>query len=205
MNQQRQNLVTSKPPKLLEGVHRAYSAAAESPQDEHPFPLGRDFATSLGYPLDLLDDLPSVAVDVFTGVSNVSVFAEIPPGATVLDLGCGGGLDTLIAAQRTGVQGNVVGVDFGDAMLTRARQAVQESGIVNVVFHQGEAAAIPVGTGSIDVALANGIFNLNPDRTGIFRELARVLRPGGKVYVAELILREALAAFPKVSESSWFA
>ena len=205
MNQQPQNLATSKPLKLLEGVHRAYSAAAESPQDEHPFPLGRDFAASLGYPLDLLDDLPSVALDVFTGVSNVSVFAEIPLGATVLDLGCGGGLDSLIAAQRTGVQGNVVGVDFSDAMLTRARQAVQESGLVNVMFHQGEAAAIPVETGSIDVALANGIFNLNPDRTSIFRELARGLRPGGKVYVAELILKEALAVVPKVSESSWFA
>ncbi len=88
-----------KPQQLREGVREAYSEAARKPQDEHPFPVGREFAESLGYPPDLLAGLPAVAVEAFSGVSNVSVFAEIPSGATVLDLGCGAGLDSLIAAR----------------------------------------------------------------------------------------------------------
>jgi len=85
---------------LRDGVRKAYSAAAEEPSGGHPFPVGRQFAASLGYPEDLLDDLPAAAVDAFSGVSNVAVLADIPPKAVVLDLGCGAGLDCLIAARR---------------------------------------------------------------------------------------------------------
>ncbi len=186
-------------------VQRAYSAAAERPQDEHPFPVGRLFAESLGYPQDLLVGLPSVSVDAFSGVSNVAVFADIGEGATVLDLGCGAGLDSLIAAQRTGSRGKVIGVDFSDAMLARARQAAAEVGVDNVEFYRADAEDLPIEDGLIDVVLVNGIFNLNPVRGAIFRELARVVRQGGAVYAAELILREPLPQEIQDSETNWFA
>ena len=190
---------------LRDGVRRAYSAAAERPQDNHPFPVGRSFAESLGYPQDLLAALPSTSVDAFSGVSNVAVFARIPAGAVVLDLGCGAGLDSLIAAQRVGPQGRVIGVDFSDAMLARARQGAVELGVRNVEFYQADAEKLPIEDGLIEVALVNGIFNLNPEREAIFRELARVVREGGAVYAAELILTEPLSPEVQASETNWFA
>lgn len=190
---------------LRDGVRGAYSAAAERPQDKHPFPVGRSFAESLGYPQDLLAALPRASVDAFSAVSNVAVFARIPAGAVVLDLGCGAGLDSLIAAQRVGPQGRVIGVDFSDAMLARAREAAVELGVRNVEFYQADAEKLPIGDGLIDVALANGIFNLNPEREAIFGELARAVRQGGAVYAAELILQEPLPPDVKDNETNWFA
>lgn len=191
--------------KLRETVCQVYSAAAQKPAEEQTFPLGRDFAESLGYPPDVLAGLPAVSIDAFTGVSNVSVFADIPTGATVLDLGCGAGLDSLIVSGRVGVAGKVIGIDFSDAMLVRAREAAAEYGIDNVEFHHAEAEDLPIADGAIDVALVNGIFNLNPDREAIFRELARVLRQDGVVYAAELILREPLPAEILKNPGSWFS
>ncbi len=190
---------------LREGVRRAYSAAADRPREKHPFPVGRQFAESLGYRSETLDNLPEVSVDAFSGVSNVSVFADIPRSATVLDLGCGAGLDSLIAARRTEQTGKVIGVDFSEAMLGRARQGAAECGADNAQFLRAEAEKLPLEDGSIDVALVNGIFNLNPAREAIFRELARVVRPGGVVYVAELILSEPLPAEVQAGENDWFA
>jgi arsenite methyltransferase len=191
--------------RLRERVHGAYSAAAEWPKEKHPFPVGRRFAKSLGYPPDLLARLPSVSVEAFSGVSNVSIFADIPVGARVLDLGCGAGLDSLIAAKRVGTKGKVIGLDFSESMLKRAQQALAKSGLRNVEFHQAGAEGLPFEDGSFDVALVNGIFNLNPARDSIFCELSRVLRKDGTVYAAELILREPLPPDYKVTEEDWFA
>jgi ubiquinone/menaquinone biosynthesis C-methylase UbiE len=135
----------------------------------------------------------------------VAVFADIPLGATVLDLGCGAGLDSLIAAQRVGPEGRVIGIDFSDAMLMRARQAAAQAGIDNVEFRRADAEDLPFDDDSFDVALANGIFNLNPARDAILGELVRVVRPGGAVYVAELVLREPLPPEIQNSEVAWFA
>ncbi|NIV31718.1 MAG: methyltransferase domain-containing protein, partial [Anaerolineae bacterium] len=167
--------------------------------------VGRVFAESLGYPQNLLDDLPSVSADAFSGVSNVAIFADVPPSATVLDLGCGAGLDSLIAARRLGSHGRVVGIDFSAAMLARARQAVTEAQVDNVEFLQAGAENLPVEDSSTDIAVVNGIFNLNPARDAIFRELARVMRPGGAVYAAELVLQGPLPRAVQESETSWFA
>ncbi len=186
-------------------VRDAYSAAARHPQDEHAFPVGRQFAVSLGYPGDVLATLPSQCVEAFTGVSSVSVFADILHDDTVLDLGCGAGLDSLIAAKRTGPSGTVVGVDFSSAMLDRARCAARDADIGNAVFCQANAEELPLADDSIAVALVNGIFNLNPARDAIFRELARVVEPGGRVYAAELILREPLPPDSPRGEKDWFA
>lgn len=190
---------------LRNGVRRAYSSAAKRPEDEHPFPVGRRFAESLGYPSELIAGLPSICVDAFSGVSNVGIFAEIPDGATVLDLGCGAGLDSLIAAQRTGHKGRVVGVDFSDDMLLRASRAAAEAGLDNVRFERADAENLPIESATIDVVLVNGIFNLNPGRNAIFRELARVVRKDGAVYAAELILREPLPPGIQYSDDDWFA
>ena len=190
---------------IRDSVRRAYSVAAENPQSPRPFPVGRRFAESLGYPRDLLRGLPPVSVEVFAGVSNVAVFADIPSGVTVLDLGCGGGLDAIIAAGRTGPKGKVIGVDFSQAMLDRAQRGAAEAGARNVEFHLADAETLPVEDESVDIALANGIFNLNPARDSIFRELARVVRPGGMVFGAELILREALPSQVRADPANWFA
>lgn len=187
------------------GVRNAYSMVAKRPEHNHPFPVGRRFAESLGYPKGLLDRLPAVSIDAFSGVSNVSVFADIREGDTVLDLGCGAGLDSMIAALRTGSKGRVIGVDFSDTMLARAHQAAKEFQIGNLEFFQAEAENLPIDDGFIDVALVNGIFNLNPARDKIFSELGRVVRPGGSVYAAELILKEPLPPEIQESETNWFA
>jgi ubiquinone/menaquinone biosynthesis C-methylase UbiE len=186
-------------------VRGAYSSAAQQPQEKHAFPVGREFAESIGYPADLLATLPSVAWDAFAGVSNASLFAELPAGATVLDLGCGSGTDTLNAAQRVGPSGKVIGVDFSAAMIVRARQAVAESGLTNVELREAEAERLPIGDAEIDIAIVNGIFNLNPARDAIFRELARVIKPSGKLFAAELMLRQPLPPETRASETDWFA
>jgi SAM-dependent methyltransferase len=189
---------------LRSAVHAAYSAAAERPAQKHAFPVGRVLAERLGYPADLLDTLPPVAVEAFAGVSTLAVSAPIPARARILDLGCGAGLDSLILARRVGPTGRVVGIDFSEAMLARARQAAAASG-VEVTFRRGDAERLPLDDASVDVALVNGIFNLNPARGEIFRELARVVRPGGYVYVAELVLREAVTKPEHFTEAEWFA
>jgi ubiquinone/menaquinone biosynthesis C-methylase UbiE len=186
-------------------VRQAYSAAAENPQADHPFPVGRQFAESLGYAPELLTSVPVSSVEAFSGVSNVAVFADIPVGATVLDLGCGAGLDSLTAATQVGPGGRVIGVDFSRPMLARARASAAEAGLDNVEFHQADAERLFLENACIDVALVNGIFNLNPARYLIFRELARVMRPGGAVYAAEIILREPLPPEEQASETNWFA
>jgi len=190
---------------LRDGVRLAYGAAAEDPRRTHPFPVGRAFAESLGYPPELLAELPAVSVEAFAGVSNVGVGADIPGGAAVLDLGCGGGLDALIAAAKTGPLGRVIGVDFSGAMLDRARRGASEADLRNVEFHEADAERLPLEDVSVDVALVNGIFNLNPMRETIFRELARVVRPGGVVFAAELILKGPLETSELEDESNWFA
>lgn len=190
---------------IRDKVREVYSAAANSPDSKHPFPVGRAFAESIGYPAALLDSFPPSCVNAFAGVSNVSLFAEIPAGATVLDVGCGAGLDSLIAARRSGASGKVIGVDFSTSMLDRARQAATEAGVQNTSFEQTDAEHLPLASASVDVALINGIFNLNPSRASIFRELARVLRPSGVAYAAELILASPLPANVKQSEADWFA
>lgn len=190
--------------RLRGAVRNAYSAAAECPDGKHAFPVGRAFAESLGYPQDLLATLPSMSLDAFAGVSNVSLFAVIPAGATVLDLGCGAGLDTLIGGRRAGATGRAIGIDFSEAMLARATMAAALLG-ANAAFYRADAERLPLRDGAIDVALVNGIFNLNPARAAIFGELARVVRPGGAVYAAELILKEPLPEGTRFSEADWFS
>jgi arsenite methyltransferase len=197
--------VLAKADLLRAKVNGAYSAAASRPEQKHPFPIGRELAEDLGYPSEVLDKVPQSSVEAFAGVSNVSLFADLPVGATVLDLGCGAGMDSIIAARRVGPTGRVVGIDFSEAMLARARAAKDVVNFPHLQFQQGDAECLLLADKSIDVALVNGIFNLNPKRKEIFSELARVLRPQGRAYVAELILAGPLPDGNHDSESNWFA
>ena len=190
---------------LEDAVRRAYSQAAQCPDAEHPFPVGRRFAESIGYPSDLLDSFSPAACEGFAGVSSVSVVAELRKGASVLDLGCGAGLDAFIAARRVGKTGRVVGVDFSAAMLARARQAAREMNVRNASFYNVDARYLPFGDASFEIATVNGIFNLNPARAEIFAELARVMRPGGSVWAAELIATESNGTVRDFDASTWFA
>ena len=191
--------------RLREQVRTAYSAAAVRPGARHSFPVGRAFAESLGYPPEWLDQTPSEAVEAFAGVSNVPGLVEPPADGVVLDLGCGAGLDSLLIARRFPESVRVTGVDFSRPMLARARRAGSQSGITNVLFCQAAAERLPLADGAVDAAIVNGIFNLNPARSAIFRELARCMRPDGRLYGAELILREPLPPDVKADEDNWFA
>jgi len=190
---------------LRSQVRKAYSAAADAPSAKHPFPVGRRFAESLGYPPELIDDLPRECVEAFAGVTNISVAADLSSGAIVLDLGCGAGLDSLIAARRIGLKGKVAGVDFSESMLSRARKAATRSGLENILFCRADGERLPFRDQGFEVAMINGIFNLNPARHAIFSELARVLKRGGAVFASELILREPLPERERASEDNWFA
>lgn len=189
---------------LRDMVKDVYSGVALRPLEQHRFPSGRGFAESIGYPAELLDRLPAVSVDSFTGVSNVSIFAEIPQGAIVLDLGCGAGLDTLIAAGKTGPNGKVYGVDFSPAMIECSRSGAAEAGMENVEYFVSDAEVLPLSDESVDIAIVNGIFNLSPNREQVFAELARVVRKGGRVYAAELILNGVLLSESSCSLDNWF-
>ncbi len=185
-------------------VREAYSQAADRPADKHPFPVGRHFAESVGYPPGLLDALPVLSSERFAGVSNVSVLADIQAGSRVADIGCGAGLDAMVAAKRCGPEGVVIGVDFSASMVRAAAQAAKESGLSTVVFVAAGAEQLPLKTASLDVILVNGIFNLNPHRDLIFPELARVLKRGGRLFAAELVL--AVDSPPReLSDQDWFA
>ena len=190
---------------LRDRVRGAYSAAAVQPQAKHPFPVGMWFAESIGYPRELLKELPPESSGAFAGVSNVSIAAPIEEGMAVLDVGCGAGLDTLIAARRVGATGRVIGLDFSAEMLGRAETARRRCGLSRISFVQAAAESLPLRDASVDLAMVNGLFNLNPYRQEILRELARVVRPGGKVAGAELILRAPLPEEVRNRAANWFA
>jgi ubiquinone/menaquinone biosynthesis C-methylase UbiE len=191
--------------RLRSGVQQAYSSIATTPKAQHPFPVGRPLALNVGYPRQQLDQLPASASAAFAGVSAVPRFARLTSGATVLDVGCGAGLDSLIAAQGIGATGQVVGIDFSAEMLARAAANAATMGLTNVRFLRTDAERLPLTTGAIDIALINGIFNLNPARAAIFAELARVVRPGGAIYAAEIVLRNPLPPQPITKDADWFA
>ena len=195
----------SEPTRLRERVRAAYSRAASNPGEKHPFPVGQEFALSLDYPREILDSIPHTAVEAFAGVSNVSVFATLPAGGTVVDLGCGSGLDSLIAAQRVGAEGRVVGIDFSEAMLDRANSSLRKLGLANMMFLRSAAEQLPLADASVDHALVNGIFNLNPFRDEIFSELARIVKPGGSVFGAELVLQAPLQETSRAGAANWFS
>lgn len=196
---------TLDPEELRSDMLAAYSNVAKDPGGKHTFPTGRAFALSLGYPDKLLNSMPNEAISPFTGASNVAIFADIPEGSTILDLGCGAGLDSLIAAGKTGISGRVIGIDLSDSMLDRAAKAAELAGHNNIEFIRAPAEELPLNDTSVDVILINGLFNLNPYRSRIFPELHRVLNKGGSVYGAELILKTKGEPPVVADKTNWFS
>jgi len=178
------------PDAIRAAVADQYGRVARQPDGRFPFPVGRAFAESLGYSPEVLDSLPQRAVDAFAGISNPLAHANLQPGETVFDLGCGAGMDTILSARQVGPTGQVHSLDLSAEMLECTRANVAAAGLDNVTLHHAPAEAVPLGDGSVDVVTVNGIFNLCPIKEQVMSEVYRVLRPAGRLLVSEIVIRE---------------
>lgn len=185
-------------------VAERYGQVATSPEQKFNFPVGRTFAESVGYDAALLDRLPTSMWESFTGAGNPRPFVDAQPGETVLDLGCGAGLDLYLYAQKVGPTGHLYGLDLSPAMLNKARDNLASIGVANVEWLQASADAMPLPDHSVDLVTANGIYNLSPDKEAVMREVARVLRPGGRTIFAEIVLKSQLPAEIRREINDWF-
>ncbi|MFC5234086.1 methyltransferase domain-containing protein [Pseudonocardia zijingensis] len=168
-------------------VRAKYRDVARFPTREFHFHTGRALAERLGYDEALLATLPAGAVESFAGVGNPFSLHPLRAGERVVDVGSGAGLDTLVAASHVGPSGAVIGVDMTPEMLEKARAAAAEVGLRNVEFREALAEALPVEDGWADVVISNGALNLCPDKSTVFAEIRRVLRPGGRVQFADIV------------------
>ena len=189
---------------IREAVRRRYGAVGASPHAGFTFPVGRAFAEAVGYPADLLNALPADAAAAFAGVAYPTPHAGLRPGETVVDLGCGAGLDSLCAARLVGPSGCVIGIDFAPAMVTRARRAIAAADAPNVEVRISDGVSLPVENGGADVVIVNGIFNLNPEKNLLPAEVYRALRPGGRLVAAEIVLTAPLPEGEGRTLDDWF-
>lgn len=170
-----------------------YSRVAASPDGEFHFHRGPQYAaTLLGYDSNELAALPSEVTSSFAGVGNPHAVDRIPVGATVLDIGCGAGMDLLLAARRTGPRGRVIGIDMTEAMRRLASQGAAMSGLTHVTIMDADATRLPIEDRSVDVVISNGVLNLVPEKERAVAEIARVLKPGGRVQIADIVIGEIL-------------
>jgi SAM-dependent methyltransferase len=172
--------------RLREEVQRKYVEVVEHPEHEFHFHTGRRAARNNGYLDQWLEGLPEEAVASYAGVANPFHWGLPKPGEHVVDVGSGAGLDALIAARAVGPDGHVIGVDMTPEMLEQASAAATAGGIANVEFRQGLAERLPVAKGWADLVISNGVINLVPNKLGAYRQVARALRPGGRVQVADI-------------------
>jgi arsenite methyltransferase len=174
-------------------IQKTYTAVSSEPEREFIFPTGRRWAADLGYPAELLARVPETACASFAGVANPFSLGPLREGEDVLDLGSGAGTDSLVAAQMVGPAGSVTGVDMTPAMLERARRAADELGATYVRFVEGQAEQLPFDDETFDVVVSNGVIDLVPDKDAVFSELHRVLRPGGRIQVADVTIQRPVS------------
>ena len=174
-------------------IRKTYTDVSTQPDHEFIFPTGRRWAHELGYPEPELSHVPDATVESFAGVANHWTLGRIEPGEVVLDLGCGAGTDLLIAAQMTGPDGRAIGVDMTATMLTRVRESAAEMGLTNVELHETLIEQLPLEDASVDVVISNGVLDLVPDKEAVMDEIDRVLRPGGRVQFADVVIHREVS------------
>jgi arsenite methyltransferase len=157
----------------------------------------------LDYKEEWLAGLPETAVESFAGTGNPFSLGKIRPGEQVVDVGCGAGIDSLIAARMVGPTGEVVGVDMTPAMLEKARQAAVEANLDNVTFRQGYGEDLPVPDEWADVVISNGVLNLMPDKMAGLREMARVLKPDGRLQIGDILVQKEVPESAKQDIDLW--
>jgi arsenite methyltransferase len=173
-------------------VKEVYRQVAQRPQDTYHFEMGRALAERLGYPAELLDLVPAAAVESFAGVGYYLDLAAPVPGERVLDLGSGSGTDSFAVAALVGAEGHVTGVDMTDEQLAKASELRDAAGMGNVEFARGYIQDPPMRNASVDLVVSNGVINLVPDKDEVFRAVARVLVPGGRLALADIVTEQPL-------------
>lgn len=189
--------------RLREQVASKYTDVAREPDKGFHFHTGRPLAKMLGYEDADLDWLPKSTLESFAGTGNPFSMGRLNPGEVVLDLGCGAGVDALLAARQVGPKGQVIAVDMTEAMLEKTRMGVQALGLENVDARFGYAEALPVDTESVDVLISNGVINLCPDKIAVMTEVWRVLKPGGRFQVGDIVVHKEVPQDAKDDIDLW--
>ena len=188
---------------LREEIRKTYTDVSTDQEQDFIFPTGRAWARELGYPESELARVPDATVESFAGVANHWPLGRIDPGAVVLDLGCGAGTDLLIAAQMAGPSGRAIGVDMTGAMLGRARSSAAEMDIDNIELHEALIEELPLEDASVDIVISNGVIDLVPDKDAVFDEIDRVLRPGGRLQLADVIIHHEVSEDARARIDLW--
>src|SRR5690606_37052761 len=188
---------------LRAAIRSEYAAVATDPSQGFHFHTGRGLAKRLGYPAGWVDPLPESAVESFAGVGNPFAQGHLRPGERVLDLGCGAGFDCILAAGQVGPAGSVIGVDMTPAMLEKARASAAAQGLGNLDLRQGYIENLPVERVWVDVVISNGIISLNPDKETVFAEVMRVLKPGGRSQIADIVVTRPIPEAARKEIDLW--
>jgi arsenite methyltransferase len=188
---------------LRDAIQEEYAEVATDPEKGFHFHTGRPLARLLEYADDWLIGIPESSIQSFAGTGNPFNLGELTTGERVVDVGCGAGIDSLIAAKKVGPEGRVIGVDMTPAMLEKARQAANETGLANVEFREGYAEALPVEEGWADVVISNGVLNLMPEKAAVLEEVSRVLKPGGRLQIGDILVQKAVPESAKRKIDLW--